>query len=534
MTTNRQKVDACIIGSGAGGGVVAKELSEQGLSVVVLEAGRRLDPLRDYSSARQDWELMDGYNKGLFTVPSLEKHTVGNPAGVRFKRPNEVHGLGGGTLRYLAYAPRLRPDDFKVHTEDGVAADWPITYDDLVPYYQRVEAELGVSGLAGDPWTPKVAPYPNPPFPYSYANKIIERGCDKLGIKLWPTPMARLSRYFDGRPRCIQCGQCSSGCMSRAKSSIDVTYISKAEATGRVTVRTQCVAAEIRVDAGGKARSVVYFDEDGLEHEQEARVVVVSAGSIQSPRLLLNSSSSTFPNGLANSSGAVGKYFMQHLGVFSNALFTERIDSFRGFFGGATSQDFARTDPSHAFARGWRNDLHSGIQGPVKMAQKKRLWGKPLKDYMRRNYGHVAGVLASGEQLPDARNRVALDSAVTDKYGKPVPRITFEWRDNDKAMQVAMEKNVKEFYDAAGAMKILSLGISPGGSPHNLGTCRMGNDPKTSVLNSFCQSHDVSNLFVVDGSCFVTGGTANPSLTIHALAVRASDYIVEQGRKMNL
>ena len=247
--------------------------------------------------------------------------------------------------------------------------------------------------------------------------------------------------------------------MSRAKSSTDVTYIVKAEATGNAEIRTQCVAAEIRVNARGKAKSVVYFDRDGVEHEQEANVIIVSAGSIQSPRLLLNSDSNAFPDGLANSSGAVGKYFMQHLGVISNAIFSERIDSFRGFFGGATSQDFARTNPSHSFARGWRNDLHSGIQGPLEMAQKTRLWGKQLKDYMRRNYGHVAGVLASGEQLPDERNRVALDPEVKDQYGMPVPRITFEWRENDKTMQVAMEKNLKEIYDAAGAKKIMSMGI---------------------------------------------------------------------------
>ena len=254
-------------------------------------------------------------------------------------------------MRYLAYAPRLRPDDFRVYSDDGVGADWPISYDDLVPYYRRVELELGVSGMAGDPWTPKVAPYPNPPFPNSYANKIIERGCAKLGINLWQTPMARLSRYFDGRPQCIQCGQCSTGCMSRAKSGIDVTYIDKAEATGKVEVRTQCVAVEIRVNAKGKAKSVVYFDQDGIEKKQEAKVIIVSAGSIQSPRFLLNSASNAFPDGLANSSGLVGKYFMQHLGVNANALFPERIDSFRGFFGGATSQDFARTSPKKLFPR---------------------------------------------------------------------------------------------------------------------------------------------------------------------------------------
>lgn len=533
MSKSLEKVDACIIGSGAGGGVVAKELSEKGLSVVVLEAGKRLDPLRDYTSARHDWELMHDVNKSLFTVPALADHTIGNQTG-RLYRPSEAHGVGGGTLRYLAYVPRLRPDDFRVYTDDGVAADWPITYDDLVPYYRKVELDLGVSGLAGDPWTPQVDPYPNPPFPYSYANKIIKRGCDKLGVKLWPAPMARLSRYFDGRPKCIQCGQCETGCMSGAKSSTDVTYVVKAEATGKAEIRPRSLATEIRVDNRGKARSVVYFDENGTEHEQEARVIVVSAGSIQSPRLLLNSASGAFTNGLGNSSGLVGKNFMQHLGVASTAVFPERIDSYRGFFGGATSQDFARTQAGNSFARGWRNDLHSGIQGPVEMIRGKQLWGRQLKTYMRHNYGHVAGVLASGEQLPVESNRIELDPEVKDKYGLPVPRITLEFSENDKAMQVAMQQNIKDIYDASGARQIQNISILRGSSPHNLGTCRMGNDPASSVLNSFCQSHDVSNLFVVDGSCFVTGGTANPSLTIHAIAVRASEYIVAEGKKMNL
>ena len=168
------------------------------------------------------------------------------------------------------------------------------------------------------------------------------------------------------------------------------------------------------------------------------------------------------------------------------------------------------------------------------MVKRTRLWGKQLKDYMRQNFGHVAGVLASGEQLPDERNYVALDPDVKDQYGKPVPRITFEWRENDKAMRVAMTNNVRDICNAAGATKILSVSTAPGASPHNLGTCRMGNDPNTSVLNSYCQSHDISNLFVVDGSCFVTGGTANPALTIHAIAVRASEFIVDQGNRINL
>jgi len=526
-----QKVDACIIGSGAGGGVVAKELAENGLNVVVLEAGRRFDPLRDYVAARPDWEIASWESAELFKVPSLHKVTFTNRL---TKRPVEVNGVGGGTLRYLAYAVRMVPDDFHVYSSDGVGMDWPIRYEDLVPYYRKVELELGVSGQAGDPWTPMLEAYPNPPFPFSYANKILKRGFDRLGLRLWPTPMARLSRPFDGRPMCIQCGACDVGCMSGAKSSVDVTYLKKAEATGRAVVRSESTATRIRVTPAGKVKSVVYFDKSGVEHEQEADVVIVSAGAIQSPRLLLNSKCGTFPDGLANSSGLVGKYFMQHIGHSSAALFPDRIDSFRGFFGGATSRDLEKTSPTNSFARGWCHELHSGHRSPIKMAIDSSAWGAELKDYMRNTFGQTAGISTVGEQLPDERNRIELDPEVKDEYGMPVPRISFELLENDKSMMRAMGRNHREIYDAAGATEILYMNYKPGGSSHNAGGCRMGNDPRSSVLNSFCQSHDVPNLFVADASCFVTFGTANPSLTIHAIAARASEYIVEQGKKGNL
>ena len=309
MNKSSQKADVCIIGSGSGGGVVAKELAEKGINVVVLEAGRRYDPLRDYTAARSDWATARWGNE-KFKVAALNKVTFGIRG---THRPGEVHGVGGGTLRYLAYAVRMVPDDFHTYSSDGVGMDWPITYEELVPYYRKVELELRVSGKAGDPWTPFVEPYLNPPFPFSYANKIIKRGCDKLGIRLWPTAMARLSRPFDGRPMCVQCGDCSGGCMSGAKSSIDVTYLSKAEATGKMTLRPECIATRIEINPQGKAKSVIYFDKSGVEHEQKADVIVVSAGAVQSSRLLLNSTSKLFPDGLANSSGLVGKYFMQHL-----------------------------------------------------------------------------------------------------------------------------------------------------------------------------------------------------------------------------
>ena len=531
MTKFTNEVDACIVGSGAGGGVVAKELGEQGLNVVVLEAGRRFNPLRDYPSARPDWEIAGRESTKLFKVPALEKITFANKS---TSRPSEVRGVGGGTLRYLAYAIRMRPDDFQVYTVDGVGMDWPLTYEDIVPYYRKVELEIGVSGQAGDPWTPHVEHYPNPPFEFSYANKIMKRGCDKLGINLWPAPMARLSRPYDGRPKCVQCGLCNMGCMTRAKSSVDVTYIRKAEATGKVVIRPHSIATRIKVDPEGKAKSVIYFDKNDVEHELKAKIVIVSAGTIQSPRLLLNSKSKIFPNGLANSSGLVGKYFMQHINVHGAGIFSDRIDSFRGFYGGATSQDFAKTNLTNSFVRGYRLDLHSGVRGPTNMALDTSLWGKQLKDYMRENFGHVAGILASGEQLPDERNCVDLDSETKDIYGMPVPHITLEWRKNDRLIRAAMEKKIIEVLDAASVTQILYIKSSPGSSGHNMGTCRMGNDPKKSVLNSFCQSHDVPNLFVIDGSCFVTGGVANPSLTIQAIAVRASEYILRQAKKGNL
>jgi choline dehydrogenase-like flavoprotein len=527
------KVEACIIGSGAAGGVVAKELGERGVSVVVLEAGRRFDPLEDYSgTASNDWERAEDWSK--FRVPAMGTYVKGSK-----EYPLTIHqafGVGGTTLIYLAYHPRMLPDDFRIYTLDGVGADWPITYEDLAPYYRKVELELGVSGQSGDPWSPPIEPYPNPPFEFSYANKILKRGFDKLGIRVWQMPRAILSRPFDGRPACIGAGTCASGCLTKAKSSVDVTYIPKAEATGRVEVRPESVVIRIEVDAGGKAKSVIYVDKDGLEHEQEAEVIIVSAGAVQSPRLLLASKSSRFPDGLANSSGLVGKYFMEHVAVRSTALFPERLDPFRGIPGGAYSRDFAHTASTNAFARGWKLSMtHGYVRGPASMADYfVPGWGASHKDYMRRNFGHLAGVTAGGEQLPDERNRVELDPEVVDDYGVPVPRITLEPRENDKLMLVAMEKQVREIVEAAGATEILRMHYKPGATSHYGGTCRMGDNPATSVLNSFCQSYDVPNLFVVDGSCLVTIGTSNPAPTIQAIATRAAEYIAEEGRKGNL
>jgi choline dehydrogenase-like flavoprotein len=523
--------EVCIIGSGAGGSVVAKELGEQGISVVILEAGKKFNPIKDFTvSTSIDWERVRIEHLKKFRSPKMDTLTTGGNS----HKPQTVFGVGGGTLRYLAYYIRMLPDDFRIYSLDGVGADWPITYEELAPYYRKVEKDLGVSGKSGDPWFPPIEKYPCPAFDFSYTDQVLKKSFDKLGIKLWPIPVGRLSRPYDGRPACVKCGTCDFGCMIKAKCSANVTYIPKAESTGNVEVRPESIATQIKVDSKGRARSVIYFDKDDLEHELKAKIIVVSAGTIQSPRLLLNSKSSLFPDGLANSSGLVGKYFMQHLSVPSEALIPDRVDSFRGY-GNAMSFDFAKTDKRNSFARGWYMKPKNVRSGPAAMAIRTPGWGSWHKSYMRKNFGNVVGITTVGEQMPDERNRVELDPDVVDHYGIPVPRIVMKYGDNDKLMLKAMEKKIQEIYSIANVTKILKMRRSiPGGNNHNMGTCRMGDDPDTSVVNSYCQSHDAKNLFVVDASCFVTSGTANPSLTIQAIAKRSSEHIIEEVKKGNL
>lgn len=526
-----KKVQACIIGSGAAGAVVAQELGEKGITVVVLEAGRRFNPLQDFKiiTTFNDWEMASEEHRKKFELPQMDAVTLGSK---NIGRPTEAFGVGGSTLRYLGEYLRFLPDDFRIQTLDSVGSDWPITYEDLAPYYRKVELELGVSGKSGDPWFPDIKEYINPPFDFAYHSKILERSFNRLGMRLWPFPMARLSRPFDGRPACVHCGLCDYGCMFKARSSADVTYIPKAEATGKVEIRPECVATRIKVNSEGKVKSVIYTDKNGLEHEQEADIIIVSAGAIQSPRLLLNSKSSLYPEGLANSSGLVGKYYMTHTHCYTSGLLPDRVESFRGH-GEAISLDCASTDKRNPFVRGFDIKPKSYLKGPARTAVDTPGWGLQHKNYMRQNFGHIVAITALGEQLPDKRNCVELDPKVVDHYGMPVPRITLEFYENDKLIFKAMKRKSQEIFDAAKATDIQVLKRINFAPTHNMGTCRMGNDPKTSVVNSFCQSHDIKNLFVIDASCFVSGSASNPVLTIQAIAKRSAEYIIQKGKKGN-
>jgi choline dehydrogenase-like flavoprotein len=314
--------------------------------------------------------------------------------------------------------------------------------------------------------------------------------------------------------------------MIGAKSSIDVTYIPKAEATGRVHVRTQCMARAITVDHRGRARSVVYFDAERREREVFSRAVVVAGNAVETPRLLLLSTSNRFPEGLANSSGLVGRFFMEHLPVFASGVFEDRVDPWRGVPTGGLIQDYYETRPAHDFARGWSIVVTNSQQWPVALSGFVGGWGRPHKRSMKELFGHLVQIASIGEQLPNEANQVTLDPAVEDLYGLPVPRIRSAPRDNDVAMTKRISAVLHDLLDAAGARQIDVRPPKIGNSSHYMGTCRMGADPQRSVVNPWCRTHDVPNLFIGDGSVFVTGGAANPALTISALATRTAIGII--------
>lgn len=526
MLPASDSADVIIVGSGAGGGVIAKELGEAGLQVIVLEAGRRYIPYDDYPTQALDFEVRAG---DVF-APKDARRDIYTSGGNRPFFYCRVKGVGGATLHYHGMSPRLQESDFRVRSEDGVADDWPFSYADLEPYYTKVEYELGVSGADGEganPFDPpRSRPYPTPAHPLNLASRTVKRGADKLGLHLVREPLAIPTKDWDGRPACINAGTCRLGCKIAAKSSIDVTYIPKAERTGKVQIRTECMARKITTGPDGRARSVIYFDSDGQEKEIFARVIVAAGNAVETPRLLLLSTSPLFPNGLANSSGLVGKRFTEHLSVFAHGVFSERIDPWRGVPTGGIIQDFYATNVRNDFVRGWTISVENDNQWPLATARSIPGWGAAHKARVAQLFGHVVGLATDGEQLPDERNQVKLDPTVKDSYGLPVPLLVNNHGKNDLAMIEAMSSKLREILEAAGAYEVHVGQAIPGNSSHYLGTCRMGEDPRSSVVDPWCRAHDVPNLFVGDGSVFVTVGAANPALTISAVANRTADGII--------
>ena len=511
----KDTVDFCIIGTGAGGGVLAQRLASFGFSVVCLEAGPWHDSEKDMVSD-------EGGSKSMYWE---DIRIIGGSDPIEMGSNNSGKGVGGGTVHYAGFCPRLHPSDFRVRTLDGVAVDWPITYEDLEPYYEQMEREYPISGPSPYPWG-KPHDYPYDPLQVGMAGQMLIKGCTELGIRVVAGGPVAIPSGTVGkeRPHCIMRGFCLLGCKVGAKSSILVSHIPRALGSG-AEIRTQAMAFEIVLDDDAWAKSVRYFksDQDGkvTENEQRARAVVVSGYAVETPRLLLNSKSGRFPEGLANSSGLVGKNLMPQSGPVICGRFPWLIRQYKAPPACACSEEFYETDPRNDFVRGYA--LQTVAPLPISMSHivtHDGAFGKELLERME-DYNHYACIGVLGEVLPDERNTVSLHPHEKDRFGLPAPYVRFSLFENDKKLMESGVTKAKAVMEAAGAEKIFWVKRFA----HLTGTCRMGTSPSNSVVDRWCRSWDVPNLFVCDASVLPTEGASNPSITVSAIAARTADWI---------
>jgi len=493
--------DAVVVGAGACGSLVAKELAGRGLSVVVLEAGPRFDAPGDLPNDEANPA------KIIWTDPRVF-------AGRDGVAPKMGTGVGGGTLPWLGVAPRFTPADFRTRSAEGYGADWPLGYDDLRGHYAAVERDLGVAGECG-PFAPEQYDLPMRPHPPNWHAQVLARGARALGAHPFAPPIAINSTEYDGRPACIYCGWCASGCPTGAKATAGAVYLAPAERLG-ATVVSGAFVHRVTHDRG-RATGVLYRDAAGREHSQPGRVVVLAAHAVETPRLLLLSAS----GGLANSSGLVGRGLMSHPTWQVFGTFAEPVNAYKGMqMGHVMVQDYLAPDPARGCARGFI--LLSYMMTPVTYANLSGIGhGPALKDFLY-DYAHTAAwwAHAEGELCDD--NRVTLDPAVADARGEPAARVTYEWTANDRALVAAARDKAVEMMHASGARRV-RVGLQY--AAHAMGGCRMGDDPRSSVVDRFGRAHDVPNLFVCDTSMFVTSAGVNPTLTAMALARRSIDPI---------
>jgi choline dehydrogenase-like flavoprotein len=519
-------VDVLIIGAGASGAAVAWSLADTRMRILCLEQGDWTRP-EDYPSNGRDWEARQ---HGDFSISPNRRGRRADYPVMEDDSPIKVanfNGVGGGTILYAGHFPRMHPSDFRVRTLDGVADDWPIDYATLEPWFALNDRMMGIAGLAGDPaYPPKDAALP--PLPLGRTGMRIGAAMNRLGWHWWPADSAIATRDHQGRARCINLGHCIAGCAQGAKASTDITYWPEA-LRQRVALRTGARVREISTNRDGMATGAVYLDADGHEHFQPAEIVILACNGVGTPRLLLNSASPRFPDGLANSSGLVGRNLMFHPYASIRGYFDEPLDGHRGPHIGTWSQQFYETDPSRGFVRGYTYQFVRG-QGPVAAAtlgmdSGRVPWGADHHDAFRRVFDRSAGMVAICEDLPEPHNRVTLDPALVDSSGIPAPRITYRLSENSRRMLQHATDRGTEILREAGAHDIVAQAPVPFAGWHLMGTARMGTNPATSVVNDWGRAHDVRNLFIVDGSVFVTSGGVNPTATIQAIALYVADSI---------
>jgi choline dehydrogenase-like flavoprotein len=550
MTTRQFKssetVDFVVVGSGPAGSVIARELSIAGFSVLVLEQGPRLNP-SDFEHDELKYNFLHGITNDPESNPQTFRRDEASTAARRLGENPLVYAriVGGSSNHFTANYWRFHEIDFNERSVLGAIAgtgfaDWPISYRELEPYYTKVEWEVGVSGLAGaTPFEPpRSKPYPMPPLPVKSSGVLLERGARKLGLNPFPAPMAINSQPYRGRPACVNCGFCMGfGCEVMAKSSASYTMIPEAQASGNCEVRSGSYVYRVETDIRGRATGVHYFDSQRREQFQKARAVVLSANGAETPRLLLNSTSSQFPQGLANSSGLVGKHLMFNQQTGTHAVFEHELNEYKSVQVTRIVHDFYKSDPRRGFYGGGGIDARIGRQ-PIGWALTSGgdlpSWGPELKARLE---AFPRSMICAGHStsLPLETNSVSLDPSLKDAWGIPAIRVTYKDHPDDlSAARFIMDRAV-EIMQAAGAQKIWREEVKERvGSVHLLGTCRMGNDPAKSVTDKYHRAHDVKNLFICDGSSLVTSGRGQPTMTIQALAFRAAEQIARFARASDL
>ncbi len=560
--------DVCIIGSGAAGGAGAKVLTEGGLNVVMLEAGPALNPGTDFKEHLWPYELahrgggVGGKSRGEesdeFMAPNGAWEIEGEPytsapgSTFRWFRSRIV---GGRTNHWGRMALRFSPVDFKPRSADGMGDDWPITYEELAPYYDKVESYIGVFGSRENiPSSPDGIFLP-PPKPRC-TETLLKKACDKLNIRCVPARMAILTQPLNGRAPCHYCGQCARGCKTASNFSSSQVLIPPALATGRLTLITDAMAREIIVRKDGGAEAISYIDRiTRTEKRVNARSFIVAASACESARLLLNSRSTLFPDGLANSSGLVGRNLMDSVGSWGSGYFPQlenipphNHDGSGGNYLPHVYVPWWKFDRKNEFLRGYHLEPGGGRFMPVvgqfdDESDRSEGYGTSFKQNCRRSYGASIGMEALGEMIPNDHTFCELDPGVVDEWG--IPALRFHWRAGENEIKMAkdMQQTFRAIVEAGGgtySTETTSDGPSPyglydgGTAIHESGTARMGNDKKSSVLNKYGQAHDVKNLFVTDAAAFVTSPDKNPTLSILALSWRASEYLLTQAKMGNL
>jgi len=559
---NRTVYDVVIIGSGAGGGMAAKVLTEAGAHVLMLEAGVMFDTRRDskmmawpYQSPRRGLPVPER-QFGEFDAGwggwTLEGEPYTSAPGDRFDW-FRTRMLGGRTNHWGRISLRFGPDDFRRKSLDGLGDDWPIAYDDLKPYYDSIDRYIGLfgsnEGLPNDP----DGIFQPPPKPRCY-ELLIKQASERLNIRCIPIRLSILTQPLNDRPACHYCGQCGRGCASHANFSSPSVLLPPALATKRLTIVTNAMAREVTVGDDGLATGVAYVDKNtGRENHARARIVVMAASACETARLLLNSKSPRFPKGLGNSSGVVGKYLTDTTGTSVRGFIPKMMNGvphnedgasgshlFMPWWGDNKKLDFPRG--YHIELGGGRRMPGFGALGGVQNYEGRGGYGQQLKDEYRRLYGATVGFAGRGEMIPNENSYCEIDPTVVDRWGIPVLRFHWKWTDHELKQVKHMQETFRSIINEMGGTPMSPMpsaesgyGIEPGGRIiHEVGCVRMGHDPKTSVLNSNCQAHDCRNLFVTDGGPFVTNPDKNVTWTILALAMRTSEYIANQRKAGSL